>query len=409
MNAKNIELILYQHPLYPDFLKIKQRLQSAQFVCWIAGGAVRDFLLGKASVEDFDLVTDAHTESLKKIFPEAVLVGEQFGVLKIPVASGAIFDLATFREESDYKDGRRPSHVFASTPLQDVLRRDFTINSLFWDDENKHIVDLTAGVFDLQNCLLKCVGNPRVRFEEDYLRLIRLVRFSVQLKMSIDSDTFQQAFELMERVQKISGERIWTELKKTFRYIEPIFLKSDIFIKMIREVFGGSFEVNTLLQKLTSVSLLENQSEWQLLIFITQLNIEVEALESLLKNRFKVSTTTFQRFRSLCWVLKKSPRFEFEELCYHVEKNKHFYETLTVLSRFEKSYLEILKKVNIVLQTYPQPLISGADLMSVIPSSQISEALMWLRKRQFAGDVFDKTEAIQMICQIFNKPRQATE
>ena len=107
-----MSIALKNHRLYPEFVKVRERLHAHQFVCWIAGGAVRDFLIGR-EVSDFDLVTDASTEVLIELFPDAVMVGIAFGVLKIPVGDGDFFDLATFREESDYLDGRRPSQVKA--------------------------------------------------------------------------------------------------------------------------------------------------------------------------------------------------------------------------------------------------------------------------------------------------------
>ena len=217
------------HPLYSDFIQVKSRLARHQFICWVAGGAVRDLYLGR-KVDDFDLVTDASTETLKQIFPEAILVGESFGVIKIPVSNAELFDLATFRQESDYVDGRRPSAVSASTAIEDAKRRDFTINALFWDDENQQLIDLVGGVADLNHRQLRTVGDAYVRFEEDHLRIIRLIRFAAQLNFAIEPSTEQAAQAFISKIQKVSGERIWTELKKIAHARNwQVVLNSELF------------------------------------------------------------------------------------------------------------------------------------------------------------------------------------
>ena len=195
--------------------EIVARLQGAGFAAFWVGGCVRDFLLGRAP-QDFDIATDARPEQVEKLFGKTIPVGKKFGVL-IVVENGIQFQVATFRAEADYQDGRRPEKISFANAEADVSRRDFTVNGLFYDPLTKKIHDWVGGEKDLRVKIIRTIGEPEERFGEDHLRLLRAVRFAAQLDFEIEAKTFAAVKKLAPKIKLISAERIRDELLKLFR------------------------------------------------------------------------------------------------------------------------------------------------------------------------------------------------
>jgi poly(A) polymerase len=175
---------------------------------------VRDSLLGREP-GDFDIATNALTEEIEKLFPHTIPVGRQFGVVVV-IEGGMSFQVATFRAESDYADGRRPSQVSFGEPRADALRRDFTVNGLFFDPITNTTHDWVGGEVDLRARLIRTIGRPEERFAEDHLRLLRAVRFAAQLNFEIEPATLAAIRTLAGRIELISAERVRDELLKLF-------------------------------------------------------------------------------------------------------------------------------------------------------------------------------------------------
>ena len=194
--------------------KIVERLQRAGFRAFWVGGCVRDFRLGREP-QDYDIATSARPEEMEKLFPHTIPVGRQFGVLVV-VEQGRQFQLATFRAEADYRDGRRPETVVFGDAEADALRRDFTVNGLFYDPLAGQLFDWVGGQADLQARLIRTIGLPEERFAEDHLRLLRAVRFAAQLNFEIEPNTFAAIRQLAPMIQRVSAERIRDELLKLF-------------------------------------------------------------------------------------------------------------------------------------------------------------------------------------------------
>ncbi len=169
--------------------EIVRTLRQAGHIAYFAGGCVRDRLLGKEPV-DFDIATDATPERVQELFPRTVPVGAQFGVILV-VSQGEEYQVATFRADGAYIDGRHPEGVVFTTPEGDASRRDFTINGLFYDPIDQHVLDYVGGEADLQRRLLRAIGEPRKRFEEDRLRILRGVRFGATLAFDIEPATWE--------------------------------------------------------------------------------------------------------------------------------------------------------------------------------------------------------------------------
>lgn len=195
-------------------LKIITRLRKAGFTALIAGGWVRDYLLGHPS-QDIDIATNAHPEQVMDLFPRAIPVGVQFGVVRVSLDSHE-YEIATFRSDLQYVDGRRPSHVdLHSSPEEDAKRRDFTINGMFFDPLSNTVLDYVGGQEDLRNKCLRAIGNPLLRFKEDRLRIVRAIRFKNTFRFAIEPKTWEAICQESTHVKKaVSPERLWQELQK---------------------------------------------------------------------------------------------------------------------------------------------------------------------------------------------------
>ena len=191
-----------------------RRLRGAGFEAFWAGGCVRDALLGREP-SDYDIATEATPDQVEVVFPRTIPVGKQFGVILV-LEGGHQFQVATFRAESDYKDGRRPEQVRFSHAREDALRRDFTVNGLFYDPVAEQIHDWVGGERDLRARLIRTIGSPEERFGEDHLRLLRAVRFAAQLGFDIEETTFQAVRAHAEKIRLVSAERVRDELIKLF-------------------------------------------------------------------------------------------------------------------------------------------------------------------------------------------------
>jgi hypothetical protein len=198
--------------LYEPACRIVNRLRSAGHEAYIAGGAVRDFLLGRPQ-SDLDIATSAHPSEVKALFRRTVSVGESFGVV-IVQEDGRPFEVATFREDLDYQDGRHPGSVRYSTARADVQRRDFTINGMLWDPATEEVLDWVGGQADVQARLVRTIGSPELRFGEDRLRMLRALRFACQLGFTIEAETWRAIRERAADLAPISTERIRDELAK---------------------------------------------------------------------------------------------------------------------------------------------------------------------------------------------------
>jgi len=204
-------------------ITIATELHARGFQAWLVGGCVRDLLLGRKP-EDYDIATDARPEQLLEIFPKAQLVGAQFGVVLVDGV-----EVATFRSDHSYQDGRHPSEVrFETDVAQDVLRRDFTINALLLDPSslasmnsltpldslNSQIVDYVGGLADLRSHIIRAIGDPAQRFAEDHLRMLRAIRFAARFGFEIEPGTMLAIKKLHDRITRVSPERIREELTK---------------------------------------------------------------------------------------------------------------------------------------------------------------------------------------------------
>jgi poly(A) polymerase len=207
---------------------IVQRLRQEDFQAFLVGGCVRDLLLGRAP-KDYDVATGASPAQVMEIFPETYAVGAQFGVVLVPApvtlaardlasnvsTNGPVVEVATFRSDIGYSDGRHPDEVrFSTDPRDDVARRDFTINGMLLDPVSGEVLDFVGGRKDLEAGIIRAIGDPARRFQEDKLRMLRAVRFAARFGYSIESATFAAIRDLAEEMEVVSRERVRDELTR---------------------------------------------------------------------------------------------------------------------------------------------------------------------------------------------------
>lgn len=203
--------------------KIIDTLETAGYEAYAVGGCVRDSILGRKP-DDWDITTSAKPEETKSLFPRTIDTGIRHGTVTVMLDKEG-FEVTTYRIDGDYEDGRHPNNVTFTTSLEeDLRRRDFTINAMAYN-ESRGLVDLYGGLADMEAGVIRCVGDARERFTEDALRMMRAIRFSAQLGYRIDEDTQAAITALAPNLQKISAERIRTELVKLVVSPHPDYLR----------------------------------------------------------------------------------------------------------------------------------------------------------------------------------------
>jgi len=193
---------------------IVRRLRDAGHVAYFAGGCVRDMLRG-TEAKDYDIATGATPGEVQRLFPRTVAVGAHFGVICV-LEGGHQFEVATFRSDGAYIDGRHPEAVTFSSPREDAERRDFTVNGMFYDPLAQEVIDFVNGRADLDHRLLRAIGDPAGRFREDRLRLLRAIRFATALNFEIDPATWDALRVHAPEINDVSAERIRDELVRIF-------------------------------------------------------------------------------------------------------------------------------------------------------------------------------------------------
>ena len=200
--------------IFSSAYNVLKKLRDASHEAYFAGGCVRDMLLG-LEPHDYDIATSSLPAEIEKLFPRTIPVGAQFGVI-IVLENNAEIQVATFRNDGAYEDGRRPTAVTFTNAEEDAKRRDFTINGLFYDPISKEVFDYVQGREDLSKKIIRAIGNPWERFSEDKLRLLRAIRFATTLSFEIDPTTWKALCELAPEINCVSAERVRDELQKIF-------------------------------------------------------------------------------------------------------------------------------------------------------------------------------------------------
>jgi len=233
--------------LKKEAINIIKTLRENDFESYLAGGCVRDILLNRKP-KDYDIATNAKPNDIEKIFDKTISVGKKFGVI-IVIMNEKQFEIATFRKDGQYKDGRRPSKIEFSSIEEDAQRRDFTINALFLDPIDNKIYDFVNGKKDLENKIIRFVGKPEERIQEDRLRIMRGIRFALKYNFTIEKETYKAIKRNSYKINDISQERITEELFKMLDCKQP------------REMLNLLFDTNLIYYILPEIAIMKNITE----------------------------------------------------------------------------------------------------------------------------------------------------
>lgn len=428
----------------PTSLKIIEILKKAGHEAYWAGGCVRDMLLGIEPV-DFDIATSAKPDEIEALLEHTIPVGKQFGVI-LAVKNGHHFEVATFRSDSGYTDGRRPGAVAFTNAEEDAKRRDFTINGLFYDPLTDRVIDYVGGQKDLDNHLIRFIGEPHERILEDHLRILRAVRFKNQFDFQYHPDTYKALEKHAKLAAKVSSERIRDELNRillnnnTTRALEELSdleLLHEILPEMQEmkgcpqppefhqegDVWDHSMKVYGALKEdaclnLRWAALLHDIGKPKTLEFKERIRtdghceIGAEIARKIL-NRLKMPRKSVDE---ICWIIAHHmmiiPLMEMP-----IGRRRHWFldprfPHLLELFRVDALGIEPadLKLYEQILELYkhdlthmpkkPAPLLTGEEVMAELglpPGARVGEILDALYEKQLACEITTKDEALSFI------------
>lgn len=355
-----------------DILAIKDVFKKNGYKLYVVGGAVRDALLGKTP-KDFDLATDALPDNVEQIMNKAgfrtLPTGKAFGVINVFTEQGE-YEIATFREDSQTGDGRRPDSVSFTNIENDVKRRDLTINALFYDIDTQEVVDLVGGVNDLKNGVVRTVGDPEERFNEDKLRILRAIRFAARFGSGLES-TVDAALRKDASLEGISGERIRDE-----------FLKGIVSAKSVVQFLGliDKYKLFDWIFKGLKVSDIRVEDKDTILTIAFLLK---DNDPSILNKQLNVLKYTIEEIRAVCFLinlLKLTPDTAVQ--LKRMEKNAGV--TPTQILKFGAK-LDINNKLLRAFIDFKLT-VSGEDLMKRLNLGQgkeLGDAILRIEKENF--------------------------
>lgn len=408
-------------------------LRENGFEAMIVGGAVRDRVLGRES-KDYDIATNAEPAQVEALFKKTIGVGKQFGVILV-ILGGEQFEVATFRKDLEYRDGRRPVGVEFSNAREDVLRRDFTINGLFWHPETDELVDYVGGIPDIGKRLIRCIGNPLERFEEDKLRVLRAVRFSSNLDFEIEKNTWEAVCDRARfDLSVISRERIRVEFEKILTrphafkgllLIEKAGLKDQVLEMDFfppGEPYPGYLEKfldHTLeipLERALSLLYLGSSRLTQGSnpeVFAAGDKTGTDLLLLKLRDFLKAMTYSNKTADGVFNILKltldlmrtPSPDVVFLRKSLGHEWGMEAYQVIRTLARVFEGHSFLTKKLEEVLKVYntsamlPKPYVTGGDLskMGLKPGPIFGRILAEAYDYQLAHEDLDKKELLAIL------------
>ncbi len=446
--ALHLTYLLYFMSKKQLALQIIKTLRKNGYEAYFVGGCVRDLLL-KKTPKDFDIATNAVPEAVGKLFPKTIPVGAQFGVMLV-VLDGHPFEVATFRADKGYQDGRHPTGVRFTDAREDALRRDFTVNGIFYDPMKRKVMDWVDGEKDLKKKIIRAIGDPKRRFTEDKLRMLRAVRFASVLGFKVDPRTFSSARKLARGINEVSKERVRDELIKMFTGPHPglaltLLDKSGLLKEVLPEIHKlkgvrqpkayhpeGDVFVHTrlLMEKIKNAStvlafgcLLHDVGKPDTYRRSDRIRfhghdrvgarIAVKILERLrfpndLKDKIVACVDGHMRFKDVKEMRESTLKKFLQRETFETELEQHRIDCLASHGdlanwRFLKKKLSVLSKEEIK----PKPLINGGDLLGLgfAEGPVIGKILRQVEERQLERKLSTKKEALDWVQEKNFKPR----
>lgn len=419
--------------------RIVEKLRLHGHEAFFAGGWVRDYLL-RRKPKDIDIATSARPDEVRRLFPHSIAIGAQFGVVQVKLY-GRAYEVATFRRDNAYVDGRHPSSVEFSDPEQDALRRDFTINGLFYDPIADRLIDYVRGRSDIQNKLIRTIGEASERFAEDKVRMLRAIRLSCNLGFTITQDTWKAIQASAPQILQVSWERIRDELVKLFTgpspgkglellhdggLLAPILPEIEAMrgipihpgSESSMDVFQHTRETLNMLRRPTAVlafgALLRDVGKTEIAAGTSQQSADELALSGAkisrnLCRRLRMSNEETDRIVNLVSMHTQLPRIdsmresERRRLLCRPDIREHlelFRASCLVDRKRLDCYWRCLRKIEEYERTpAPSPLISGEDLIALgyAPGPMFGRILQAIEDLQLEGILRTREEALEHI------------
>ena len=422
---------------------IVKKLNDNGFSAFFVGGCIRDRMLGK-QISDVDIATSALPFQIRKLFKKTYDIGAAFGIVNV-LEKGINFEVATFRKERDYKDGRRPDIIeYTVDPKEDAHRRDFTINAFFYNPLTKELFDFFNGREDLKNGIIRAIGDPNDRFQEDYLRILRVIRLAVRFNFEIEDGMFKSIKKYASRLNNLSSERIRDELNKIFISPNPdralqilsdtgilkIILPEIEYLRGITqpEKFhpeGDVFEHTKLM--LSHMAIPNLELAWSILLHdigkpstmhidetgrerffchetkgcsIADFILKRLKMPNVLRKRVCLAVRNHMRFAHVTEMKKtKWKRLMFSEL-FPLELELHRLDVICSNKKMD-SYLFLLDRI-IEFRGKPElpiPLLSGNDLktLGINVGPIFGKILSELQEKQINGEIQNKNDALEYV------------
>jgi len=408
-------------PLSPDAQRrfatdLVRRLRAAGFQAYWAGGCVRDQWMGRTP-KDYDVATDARPEQVREVFGprRTIAVGAAFGVIAVlgPKGAGQI-EVATFRRDATYSDGRHPDRVTFSTPAEDASRRDFTINGLFFDPLDQRVLDFVGGQADLAHRLIRAIGDPYERFAEDKLRLLRAVRFAAALEFAMEDGTREAVGRMAPEITAVSAERIAAEMERMLvdrhrvRAVR-LFVETGLAAAVLPEIVPADPAQHSRLE--ATLAVLERLVEPGFpLALAALLHAWVDgAAAAAVCQRWRLSNRHTQRTTWLVGhhgALREAQSMRWSQLqpLLAAEGSEDLIaleEAASLAATGDTSHVawcqSLVARPREVLD--PPPLVTGDDLLrhGVPPGPEYRALLGRLRDAQLDGDIRSQAEALELV------------
>ena len=379
-------------------IDIIRELRRHGHEAYLCGGCVRDMVM-RIEPADYDIATSAHPEQITRIFPRTESIGAQFGVVLV-IHRGHPFEVATFRSDEAYVDGRRPTGVVFTDARQDVLRRDFTINGLLYDPIGGKVIDYVDGQADIKARIVRAIGDPRARFEEDKLRILRAIRFGARLGYTIEPATWDAVCAMAPKIHQVSSERIREELARILT--EGQSARGFQMLEdsgMLREILP-ELEWTDHIEK--SLGQLKPGCEADFAMGVLLHHTPIRDVEAIVE-RLKFSRAEMHHVMAL---VENLPRFsEVPRMSMGVLKRfcrlDRFEDHLELASIHgtDVSYARQKREEWTDDDIWPAPLITGNDLiaMGFAPGPRFKEILTRVEDEQLEGRLMTRDQAIAFV------------
>ena len=407
-----------------DFaIDVTRKLQAAGFTALFAGGCVRDDLLGK-SPKDYDVATNATPDQVRDLFghKRTLAIGESFGVITVlGPRSVQPIEIATFRRDGGYSDGRRPDSVEFTDAVEDAKRRDFTINGMFFDPLTESVIDYVGGQEDLKLKQIRAIGDAQARIEEDKLRMLRGVRFAATYEFSIEDQTLAAIQKRAAEIDAVSPERIGGELIRMFghsnyRVAFELLLESKLWAEVLPDELIGDPEADSVrLNDLKQLQVSENNTNQVATVIAILMRPALEehrgskkadGLLSNLQNAWKLSN---ELTKSIGWIVNAMDVFadchqrkwsEVQPWLIHADASSGL-DAIQAVRDEAKDGVQFARTKLMLPEAdlNPAPLVTGQDLieMGISPGPKFKTILQSVRDSQLDGKISTRQKALDWV------------